>query len=130
MLFLVAEAYRFNFIMIKEYSGELQKYADKEPALFAEFLKWRGAKNIQYKDNSRGYEVAYGNSSIFVAKDNKASIRDYNDYSLPNDLTLGNNTELSRFFDKKFRKIFDELKKTYIFSTELYFNTRKDFRSY
>lgn len=130
MLFLVAEAYRFSFIMVKEYSGESQKYTDKEPALFAEFLKWRGAKDIQCKDNSTGYEVAYGNSGIFIAKDNKISIRDYNDYSLPNDLTLVNNTELSRFFDKKFRKIFNESKKTYIFSTELHFNTKKNFRNH
>lgn len=130
MLFLVAEAYRFSFIMVKEYSGESQKYTDKEPALFAEFLKWRGAKDIQCKDNSTGYEVAYGNSGIFIAKDSKVSIRDYNDYSLPNDLTLVNNTELSRFFDKKFRKIFNESKKTYIFSTELHFNTKKNFRNH
>lgn len=125
MLFLVAEAYRFNFIMVKEYSKELRKYIDKESALFAEFLKWRGAKDIQYRNNSNGYEIAYGNSGISITKDNEISILDHNDYSLPADFTLTNDTMLARFFDKKFEGVFNELKNTHIFSIELLFEVNK-----
>lgn len=125
MLFLVAEAYRFNFIVVKNYPKESKKYSNKEHVLFAEFLKWRGAKVIQYRYNYEGYEIAYGNSGISITKDNKISILDYNDYNLPKGFTLTNDSELSRFLDKKFLGFFNELKNNHIFSTELYFEVRK-----
>lgn len=126
MLFLVAELYRFNFIIVSEYPKESLKYANEEPALLAEFLKWRGAKNMYFRNSSDGYEIVYGSSGVFITKANKVSIRGYNDYGLPAGFQSASDNKPTHFFDEKFKKIFDEYKSTHIFSMELHFNIKNN----
>jgi hypothetical protein len=125
MLFLVAEMYRFNHIVVTNYSKETKQITKKEPQFVAEYLKWRGAKDVMYKKETNGYEVAYGNSSIFIDKDNKISMRDHNDYELADDYAVSNDAKMQNFFDDKFKKCFDEDCRTQIFTTELHFPIKK-----
>ena len=92
MLFLLAELFLFNYIMIEENTDNRMT-----SLLYAEYLTWRGAKNIYFKDVSDGCEVVYGNSGIFISKDNKVRIRDYSDFALPADFNLVTTQGASRF---------------------------------
>lgn len=121
MLFLVAEIYRLNHIAATHYPIEVKKLEKKEAQLIVEYLKWRGAKGVAYKIEPNGYEIAYGNSSVFIGKDNKVNIKDHNDYDLSNRYRISNNKTLYEFYDTKFKKHFDKSLVTHIFTTELHF---------
>jgi hypothetical protein len=126
MVFLVAEMFLFNHIMTEEYTDALLTYAEKLGLLCAEYLLWRGAKDISFKDGSDGYEVVYGNAGIFIAKDNSVTIRDYSDLALPVDFTLVSTQGVSSFFNDAFLKTFETYKHGTVFSSELCFDVGGD----
>ena len=117
MLFLLAEMYIFNHILVKEYPG-----IPMTSLLCAEYVTWRGAKNIYFKDFSDGYEVAYGNSGVFVSKGKKVSVRDHSDFALPVDFNRVTAQGASSIFDEAFLRIFEKYKRNCVFSTEVCFD--------
>jgi len=119
MLFLVAEVFLFNDILDKEYP-DIQMTS----LLCAEYLTWRGAKNVYFKDGSDGIEVSYGNSGILISKDNGVSIRDYSDFALPVDCSSITASGISNFFDDVFSSLFEIHKRGSIFTMELCFDVR------
>ncbi len=117
MLFLLAEMYFFNHTLVKEYPG-----TPMTSLLCAEYLTWRGAKSICFKDFSDGYEVVYGNSGVFVSKDNKVYVRDHSDFAIPADFNPVTAQGTSSIFDDAFLRIFEAYKRDSAFSTELGFD--------
>jgi hypothetical protein len=127
MLFLVAEVYRLNYIVFNHYQKAINRLSEKEPQLVAEYLKWRGAKVVLYKTEPDGYEIVYGNSSIFATTvNNKVTIRNYNDYNISNGYRLSNDPSINKFFDHTFSKHFTECCSEHIFSSELFFPLEKE----
>jgi hypothetical protein len=117
MLFLVAEIYFLNYMLVKEYPD-----TPATPLLYAEYLLWRGAKNIYFKYASDGFEVVYGNSGIFIANDGRVNIRDHNDFALSGDFTLMTPSREAHFFDDTFVSSFEKYKRECVFSTQLCFD--------
>lgn len=117
MLFLVAEIFSLNYILVNEYPDTLLT-----PLLCAEYLLWRGAKDIYFKDASDGFEVVYGNSGIFISNSESVNIRDYTDFALPEDFTPITASRASSFFDDAFLRAFENYKSSCVFSTELCFD--------
>lgn len=124
MLFLVAEVYRFNFIVVNNYSRETKNYSKKDEArLLAEYLLWRGAKSVSYKILEEGYEVAYGNSSIAIT-DKKVEIFDHNDFEFSKGFQVVTEIKNS-FFDVNFKRIFNKTLKSHIFTAAIGFDVKK-----
>jgi len=111
MFFLVAEMYFLNYVLTKEYPD-----TPMTPLLCAEYLLWRGAKDIYVKDASDGFEVVYGNSGIFISNGERVNIRDYTDFALPADFTAITPSQVSRFFDAAFLRLFEKYKSSCVFS--------------
>ncbi len=111
MLFLVAEMYILNYILAKEYP-----YTLMTPLLCAEYLLWRGAKDIYVKDASEGFEVVYGNTGFFLSNDKRVHIRDHADFALSGDFTAITPSQASCFFDNAFMRAFEKYKSSCIFS--------------
>jgi hypothetical protein len=111
MFFLVAEMYFLNYVLTKEYPD-----TPMTPLLCAEYLLWRGAKDIYVKDASDGFEVVYGNSGIFISNGERVNIRDYTDFALPADFTAIAPSQVSRFFDAAFLRLFEKYKSSCVFS--------------
>ena len=117
MLFLVAEIFLLNFILDKEYPD-----TPMTPLLCAEYLVWRGAKDIYVKDAADGSEVVYGNSGILISNDESVKIKDYTDFALPEDFTPMTTSRGSSFFDGTFLSSFEKYKRECVFSMELCFD--------
>ncbi len=119
MLFLVAEIFLLNYILVKEYPDTLMT-----PLLCAEYLLWRGAKDIYFKRASDGFEIGYGNSGIFISNDESEgiNIRDYSDFALPGDFTSITTSRASSFLDDTFLRSFEKYKSDCVFSMELCFD--------
>ena len=123
MLFLVAEVFLCNYIMAEESPNEL--ITKKRSSSCAEYLKWRGMKNIYFKDIPDGYEIAYENSGIVISEDNHVTIHDYDDKYLLSDFILPTSEEVSNLFDSTFLKLFEKYKSSCIFRSELYFHVNE-----
>jgi len=121
MLFLVAEAYRFNHFMVKNYKQKATELEAKEAILFAEYLKWRGVQKVFYTQEDTGCEVVYGDAGVFLDGGNKLTIRMHSDIPLGDDYKEINNQEARKFFDKEFEQKFEEDYKTSVFTSELYY---------
>jgi hypothetical protein len=95
--------------------------------LCAEYLTWRGAKNVCFKDDAEGFEVLYGNSGLFLSKEHKVNIQDYSDFALPADCILITAPEVSSFFNDTFSSLFGTYKRNSAFTMQLCFDvsTRK-----
>lgn len=117
MLFLVAEIFLLNFILDKEYPD-----TPVTPLLCAEYLVWRGAKDIYVKDAADGSEVVYGNSGILISNDESVKLKDYTDFALPGDFTPMTTSRASNFFDDAFLRSFEKYKSSCVFSAELCFD--------
>ncbi len=125
MLFLLAEIFMFNQILSKEYSKDPRVKSIPDSILCAEYLEWRGARDLSIGEKSNNLEIIYGNSGVFVTEDNKVRIYDYNDFSIPLHTHPFVLQKPSGILDGKFLKLFTEYKNNYIFSTELCFDITK-----
>ena len=119
MLFLVAEIFLLNYILEKEYR-DIQITS----LLCAEYLTWRGARNIYFKDDADSFEVAYGNSGIVISQDNSVKIKDFSDFALSGDFTAASASGVSSFFDNAFLSAFEKYKRDSVFTMELCFDVR------
>lgn len=117
MVFLVAEIYLLIDILVKAYPEKLVP-----PQLFAEYLTWRGAKNVSVKDDTDSFEVVYGNAGIVLAKGDSTKIKDYSDLAVPGDFTPVSAAETSSFFDNRFLSIFEKQKRESMFTSSLCFD--------
>ena len=116
MLFLVAEIFFLNYILVNEYPD-----AQMTPLLCAEYLVWRGVKDIYVKDTADGSEVVYGNSGILISNGASVNIRDHADFAL-RDFTHITPSQASHFFDDAFLRSFEKYKSSCVFSAELCFD--------
>ena len=94
--------------------------------LCAEFLAWRGAKSVYFKDDAEGIEVAYGNSGIVITKDIDISVKDYTDFAIPEDFTLVVLSKVSNFFDNAFLSVFENHKRDSMFTSPLCFDVSEN----
>ncbi|MBN1459592.1 MAG: hypothetical protein JXA57_08640 [Armatimonadetes bacterium] len=124
MVFLVAEAYLLNQIMVSEYPTEAHRF--NGAALFAEYLRWRGARGVRYAQAPRPYEVVYGNCGLSVSEKSEVRIYDARDGRWPSDLLSPGDSELAGFFNSQFREHHSRLMDTHTFSSQLYFDVRAE----
>lgn len=117
MVFLVAEIYLLNKILVQEYPGNMMT-----AQIFAEYLTWRGAKNVSFMDDAESFEVAYGNAGIVLAKGNDTKIKDYSDFAMPVDFIPVSASDVSSFFDSTFLSVFEKHKRESIFTSPLCFD--------
>lgn len=106
-MFLIAEAYTFNYIIVKYYSNR-KYFTKKGEELFIEYLKWRGVKNIFYRKNKDKKEVIFGNYGIYT-KENGLNLVDYNDCFFDSNYKIIENKKFRKFFDNDFEIIFNKV---------------------
>lgn len=117
LLFLLAELYMFNNILVKAYPG-----TEMTGLLSAEYLSWRGAKSVSFQDASDSFEVAFGNSGVCISNSGTVAIRDYSDFALPGDFSSFSAADVSNLFDNKFLSVFEEHKRENVFASPLCFD--------
>lgn len=122
MLFLIAEIYLFNYIMIEKYSDMLLTMDLKNKnILMVEYLVWRGAKNVYFRDSMDGFEIFYGNTGL-LPNGEQILVRDYTDFALSGDFNLFKKEDVSQVFDGTFLSIFEKYKRESTFRMSLGFD--------
>ena len=126
MLLFVAEAFYFNAVVVAEHAeGCRKQHIDRGWALFAEYMKWRGAKGVQWRTDPEGDEVVYGNCGLLVSKEGGLIVHDYADCRLPTDLLPAGDAELACSFGERFGEAFDRHRSTHTFTIELHRDVKK-----
>ncbi len=126
MLFLLAEIYRFNFLIMNHYHEKVRNYSnDEEVDLLVRYLQWRETRGVGYKIQPDGYEVAYGNTSVVVSKDNKITVLDHGDYDFSEDFKHVRSSSKDNFFNDKFANLFEESRRTHLFVAAIGYDVKK-----
>jgi hypothetical protein len=136
MLLLLANFYMVGQLIL-DYPWETTDLVSQEPhnknsprnimSTFAHYMRAKTDKVI-LNDDKEQIEVIFGNSGI-VFDGNHVNIHDYNDYPLPkNAKNISENAMTSFFTSPEFKEKEQELMEKFVFSTELAFDTKGDWK--
>jgi hypothetical protein len=121
MLFLVAEIYLFRHIMLNEYSDYPTTDPESKNLLMVEYLTWRGARDVYYRNGTTDFEIFYGNTGI-LPNGETITLKDYTDFSLSKDFKMFKSQNASDIFDENFLQHFQKYKHDTVFKMALGFD--------
>lgn len=120
MLYLLAEAYLFNGVIVSQGLAEQLRPQVDNLELFASYFDSTVKSPVLVHRDTAGTEVIFGDSGIMVAKDNSVTVRLHSDYPIHPDAAPPQ-LQWEEILGTNFHDAMNEFRRTHTFSTEAVF---------